>query len=74
MSPFQTFVKETETILFIVKGFYSVCTPPAEKKQRITVWIQLTSVPHDCHQTINTFPHVGVPRNQIDPVYTGNIS
>lgn len=51
-----------------------ISTYSAEEEDRVAVRIQLIGVTYDRHQTIDALSHVGIARNQVDVVLTGDIA
>ena len=70
----KTLVQQTETVLLVMEYLDAIGTSSAEEEDRVAVRIQLIGVTYDRHQTINAFSHVGIARNQVDVVCTGDVA
>ena len=71
---YPVFYTEGRSRLFQNAVPYSVTASPTRKKQGIAVGIHFIGIPDDGHQSINTFSHVGVPRDQVKFRHTGQIA
>ena len=70
----KAFVQEAEPIPFVVECLDAIGTPSAKEEDRVAVRIQLIGVTYDRHQSINALSHVGIARNQVDVVCTGDVA
>ena len=70
----QSFIQKAEAVFFKMQCLDSVTASPTKKEQGIAVGIHFIGIPDDGHQSINTFSHVGVPRDQVKFRHTGQIT
>ena len=70
----KALVQQTEPVLLVVENLDAIGTSSAEEEDRVAVRIQLIDVTYNRHQTINALSHVGIARNQVDMVCTGDVT
>lgn len=70
----QALLQEYKSIPVKIEGFHRILFASTEQKDRIGDRIHLEIVTDDCHESVKGFSHISPSCNQIDFLYSGQIT
>lgn len=70
----QALLQEYKSIPVKIEGFHRILFASTEQKDRIGERIHLEIVTDDCHESVKGFSHISPSCDQIDLLYSGQIT